>query len=105
MRLLLIDKTLCAPPSEVCLFRDITLYGTVFGKMEVLLEAEKEEADYYYEWLRNNFAWDFVSDIVPPRMERGISIRPRAATICRDRLTYENYAATVRSLGAFINNK
>lgn len=72
---LLIDARLTEPPSEISVFRDITLYSTIFLNYDVLLECEDDVKDMYWYWLRNRGAFDYVSDIVKIGAERGIAIR------------------------------
>ena len=73
--LLLIDSLLTEPPSEVTIFRDITLYANTFKKMRVLVEADEECKDIYFCWLKSRGAFDFVEDIVWYETEKGKSIR------------------------------
>ena len=96
--MLIIDAELSAPPSEVCLFRDITLYSTVFLKKSIVLECPKEERDYYYKWLKDMCAWDYIDDFIKPKSEFGISIRPSKANIVIDRIMYENFYTIINSL-------
>lgn len=72
---LLIDAKLTEPPSEISVFRDITLYSTTFLNYDVLLECEEDVKDLYWYWLRNRGAFDYVSDIVKIGSETGITIR------------------------------
>ena len=65
---LLIDAKLTEPPSEISVFRDITLYST-FLNYDVLLECEEDVKDLYWYWLRNRGAFDYVSDIVKIGLE------------------------------------
>ena len=51
--LLLIDALLSEPPSNITLFRDITLFARVFKEKRVLVECENEEKDLYWKWLKN----------------------------------------------------
>lgn len=73
--LLIIDGILCEPPSETTLFRDITLYASVFKDREVILECEKDMKDFYYKWLKSRGAYDFVKEIVSYGREDGFVIR------------------------------
>jgi hypothetical protein len=61
---LLISGELTAPPSEVSAFRTLTLYATVFKKLDCLVEVQKEEMDFYYKWLKDKYALDFVQQFV-----------------------------------------
>ena len=96
--MVIIDAELSAPPSEVCLFRDITLYSNFFLKKEIVLECPKEERDYYYKWLKNMCAWDYVLDFVNPDTEIGITIRPNKANILIDKIDYGNFNTVIYKL-------
>lgn len=61
---LLISGELTAPPSEVSAFRTLTLYATTFKKLDCLVEVQEGEIDFYYHWLRNKYAMDFVRQLV-----------------------------------------
>lgn len=96
--MLIIDAELTEPPSEVFLFRDITLYSECFLKHKVLVECEKQYRDYYYKWLKNNNAYDFVYDFVKPRTEYGVSIRTQKANIVCEKIDYNNFAFILSNL-------
>ena len=96
--LLLIDAELSAPPSEVTLFRDITLFSACFLKKNVILECKHNEQDYYYKWLKNRGSWDFVKDIVSPKTEYGFSIRLKRGNITIPKITYNNFSLIISSL-------
>lgn len=78
---LIIDADLTNPPSEISVFRDITLYSKVFLNLDVLLECESEHKDIYYYWLKNRGAFDYVDDFVAIKEENGVTIRASNATI------------------------
>mgnify|MGYP003128821605 CR=1 FL=1 len=99
--LLLIDAELSAPPSEVALFRDITLFSSCFLKKNVILECKNSEKDYYYKWLKNRGSWDFIEDIVKPQTEYGISIRTEKGNITVPRLTYNNFSFVIDRLSRY----
>jgi hypothetical protein len=61
---LLISGELTAPPSEVSAFRTLTLYATTFKKLDCLVEVQCGEVDFYYKWLREKCAMDFVQAFV-----------------------------------------
>ena len=84
--MVIIESTLTAPPSEVCLFRDITLFSRIFLQENVVLECEKEEIDFYYKWLKDKAAWDYVEDFIKPNTETGFSIRKKNANICVEKI-------------------
>ena len=88
--MLIIDAELTEPPSQVYLFRDITLYSSCFLNFEVLVECEKKYRDYYYKWLKNNNAYDFVYDFIKPKTENGISIRTKRGNITVESINYNN---------------
>jgi len=83
---LLISGELTAPPSEVGAFRDLTLYATIFRHLDCLVEVERGEADYYYNWLKNKYAFDFVREIVYIGEERGARLHYRSIR----RITFNN---------------
>lgn len=78
---LIIDAGLTEPPSEVAVFRDVTLYSTVFLDYDILLECVNEMKDMYWYWLKRVGAFDFVEDFIERGMESGVTIRPRLGTI------------------------
>ena len=96
--LLLIDAELSAPPSEVSLFRDITLFSACFLKKDVILECRHSEQDYYYRWLKGRGSWDFVEDIVRPKTEYGLSIRSRKGNITIPKISYGNFLSIISRL-------
>lgn len=100
--LLLIDSELTEPPSCVVLFRDITLYATVFKKMEIILEADPVMTDYYYKWLKGFGAFDFVKDIMDYDEEVGKTIRcaygMRSANVKVRSIGYHNFQRIIRSI-------
>lgn len=101
--LLIIDGILCEPPSETTLFRDITLYASVFRDKEVLLECEKAEKDIYYKWLKSKGAYDFVKEIVSYGREEGFTIRYmfgdiRKANMKIKRIGYHNFEKIINLL-------
>lgn len=61
---LLISSELTAPPSEVSAFRSLTLYATTFKQLDCLVEVEKDQKDFYYKWLKDKYALDFVKEFV-----------------------------------------
>ncbi len=78
---LIIDADLTNPPSEISVFRDITLYSKVYLDLDVLLECESSDKDIYYYWLKNRGAFDYVDDFVGAEQEKGLTIRSSNATI------------------------
>lgn len=80
---LLIASELSAPPSEIGAFRTLTLYATIFKHYDCLVVVKREEIDYYYKWIKNAGAHDFIREFVYPNTERGIIIR-------HNRITFNN---------------
>jgi hypothetical protein len=92
---LIISGELTVPSSEVAAFRTLTLYATIFKRLDCLVECKNEEIDLYYHWLKNNWSYDFVEAMVRIDEEKGIKIRQSKYV---DRLTFNNLDQFVRSL-------
>lgn len=71
---LIISCELTAPPSEIGAFRNLTHYATVFKKMDCLVESDPDTVDFYYHWLKQNYAYDFVKQFVNKREVTGIRL-------------------------------
>jgi len=102
--MLFIEAHLSAPPSEVILFRDITLFSNTFLQEKVVLECDKNERDFYYKWLKNKGSWDYVEDFVRPHTETGISIRLEKGTITVDRIIYDNFNLIINKINLIYNS-
>ncbi len=50
-------------------FRYLTMTAKSYLEMDVVVEARKEQIDYYYKLLKKKGLYDFVSEIVPPEYE------------------------------------
>ena len=100
--LLLIDSELTEPPSSVTLFRDVTLYATVFKGMDIILEADPVMTDYYYNWLKRKGAFDFIKDILDYNKEYGVTIRhkhsPRVGNVSVRSIGYHNFQRIINSI-------
>jgi hypothetical protein len=100
--LLLIDAELTEPPSETTLFRDVTLYATIFKGRDVILESSPEMKDFYYKWLKSHGAFDFVKDILDYGKEKGFTIRrKKSCSKCNLEvrwLGYHNFNRIIRSI-------
>tara|TARA_Y100000590_G_scaffold143436_2_gene164757 strand:- start:38578 stop:38883 length:306 start_codon:yes stop_codon:yes gene_type:complete len=100
--LLLIDSELTEPPSSVTLFRDITLYAATFKKMDIILEAKPVMQDYYYKWLKERGAFDFIKDILDYEKEYGKTIRYRfgrhAGNVSVRSIGYHNFQRIIGSI-------
>lgn len=99
---LLIDSELTEPPSRVALFRDITLYATIFKGMDIILEADPAMTDYYYKWLKSHGAFDFVQDILDYGKEKGLTIRhkysSRVGNVRVRSIGYHNFQRIINSI-------
>lgn len=78
---LIIDAELTNPPTEISVFRDITLYSKTFLNYDILLECDAGDRDIYYYWLKKRGAFDFIDDFVSIGEESGITIRSSNGTI------------------------
>jgi len=87
---LIISGELTTPKSEVGAFRSLTLYATVFRNLNCLVECERSKIDYYYKWLKENYSYDFVKQMVKENEEKGIAIRfsKHIQTITFDNLSW-----------------
>ena len=50
-------------------FRYLTMTVKSYLSMDIIVEAKKEQIDYYYKLLKKKGLYDFVSEIVPPEYE------------------------------------
>lgn len=90
---LIIRDELLDPPTWLYSFRDLTLYCTVFLKIEVVIESE--DADLYYPFLKPMGCMDFVKDFVKPESQEGVILDlkrryPDRYVIITDRIVPEN---------------
>lgn len=83
---LLISGELTAPPSEVSAFRTLTLYATVFRKLNCLVEVQPGQVDFYYRWLKDKYAMDFVEELVIVGEANGFRLKYESIK----KLTYNN---------------
>ena len=62
---LIISAEYSAPPSEIYAFRTLTMYASVFKGYECVVEVTNwEEVDRYYKWLKGNYIYDYIKDMV-----------------------------------------
>jgi hypothetical protein len=64
--ILTIDAPLSSPPSSVSCFRDVTLMAKMHEYEDVLLVAPKGMRTFYWRWLKNHGAYDYLTYIVRP---------------------------------------
>lgn len=99
---LIIDADLTEPPSEISVFRDITLYSTMFLKMQVLLACDQDMKDLYWYWLKKFGAYDYIQQIIRDGEEVGVIISPENyATIKIKHLRVENLNFIISRLNTF----
>jgi hypothetical protein len=73
--LVIIDSELSDPPSSRTCFRDATLYASVFKKLDVLVECTPKRLDFYWRWLKQGGALDFIDQFILFGEVSGTSIR------------------------------
>jgi hypothetical protein len=98
---LIIRDQLVNPPTWFASFRDLTLYCSVFLKLDILLESD--DIDAYYRWVKPRGGMDFVKEFVRPGEEDGLHLDIEAnyaPTVITDRIAPENVhrlIATIQS--------
>jgi len=97
---LIIDAGLTEPPSEVAVFRDVTLYSDIFLHHDILLECVADMKDMYWYWLKREGAFDFVQDFIERGDEHGITIRPTGGNISVKYLRAETLSKVISRLRA-----
>ena len=99
---ILLDGNLTFPPSEIMCVRDVTLYGTIWGKFTVLVEIEKTYTDQVWRWLKSRGAFDYVEDIVDVNEEHGLLISDRRRSNIRvNKICCENLVNILNGFGYF----
>jgi len=98
---LIIRDLLLNPPTWFASFRDLTLYCSVFLRIDCVIESD--EVDRYYRWIRRCGGMDFVEDFVRPGSEDGLRLdvapgHPR--TLITDRIAPENMQRLIRMIQA-----
>ena len=68
MRPIIFYEGIITPPSENLAIRSVCLYFSIFIKKDVdfLLEVEKENKDFYYQWLKKTGLKDVIPEMVDP---------------------------------------
>lgn len=98
--LVVLDSELSDPPSSRTCFRDVTLYVSTFLNTEVVVECAPNRIDFYWYWLREGGAMDFVSQLVRFGEVTGTSIRKDfGGSLNLERLNERNLSTVV----TFIN--
>ena len=98
--LIILDAELSDPPSSRTCFRDTTLYVDLFLDADIVVECRRSMFDFYWYWLKQGGATDYVSQLVRRGEEHGISIRKDiGGTLTLDRLN----ESTLPKVVTFIN--
>ena len=102
---LIIFAPLSEPPTELVVFRDLTLFADTFLHFNVLIDAPQDEKDLYYFWLKKHGCYDFVRAILrTDEKENGISlssIENRPKRIKTDRITCNNLRVLLSKIANF----
>lgn len=98
---LIINGDLINPPTSVTCFRELTLIANKAVHLRVIIECL--EKDFYWRYLKNFGAMDFVDDILNIGEEEGFRIDTEhhfSPTIfVTDRIDYFNLKSILNSLG------
>ena len=98
---LIINSLFSAPPSEMSCFRDVTLYGKTFIGDDVLIKCQKGTRSFYWKWLKNHGAHDFVSSLIlEHENEHGFYISNKGGNLNIDRITCENLNFIISSINS-----
>ena len=99
---LLVHAPLCEPPTESLPFRYVLSCAKIDCEASVLLECEQGTEDMYWQFMRSRGMFDFISDIVWPLQEKGISldikIRRQRATILTKYVRFDNQVEIVKQM-------
>lgn len=99
--LLILDSELSDPPSSRTCFRDTTLYANMFLETDIVVECHPRRVDFYWYWLKQGGAMDYVNEIISFGAESGLSIRKDfGGTLNLDRLNEFTLPRVIN----FINN-
>jgi hypothetical protein len=99
---LIVCAPLSEPPTESLPFRYVLSCAHMDCDMDVLLECERGTEDLYWKFLNQRGMFDFISDIICPLQERGLSIdtqvRNQRATIITNYIRLENQIDIIESI-------
>jgi|TARA_B100001778_G_scaffold329432_1_gene330380 hypothetical protein len=99
---LIVRAPLSEPPTESLPFRYVLSCANIDCDMDVLLECENGTKDLYWKFLNQRGMFDFISDIILPLEERGLSIdtqvRNQRATILTNYIRIENQLEIIESV-------
>lgn len=102
MRVLVIRDELTEPPTWFLSYRDLTLFCSVFIRVDIVIESD--DPTMYYRWMKPRGGMDFIEDFVRPGSQSGVFLdrchrngRP-GRTIITDRIAIENMHNLIRSI-------
>jgi len=99
---LIVRAPLSEPPTESLPFRYVLSCARLDCDMDVLLECECGTKDLYWKFLNQRGMFDFISDIILPLEEKGLSIdtqvRNQRATIVTKYIRIENQLNIIESI-------
>jgi hypothetical protein len=96
---LIIESALSEPPSEISCFRDVTLYGKTYLFDDVLLKCKNGTRSFYWNWLKQNGAHDFISYLLrEDETECGFYISQTGGNLNIDRICVNNLDFIIRCL-------
>jgi hypothetical protein len=99
---LIIDSSLCEPPSEIYPFRDVTLYAKTFIFEDVILKCPDGTRSLYWNWLKNYGAHDFISYLIKASdYESGLFMGPKHANILVESINANNLNFIMSNLRKF----
>ena len=99
---LLVHAPLCEPPTESLPFRYVLSCAKIDCEANVLLECDQGTEGMYWQFMRSRGMFDFISDIIFPLQEKGVSldikIRKQRATILTKYVRFENQVEIVKQM-------
>jgi hypothetical protein len=96
---LIIEASLCEPPSEVSCFRDVTLYGKIYIFEDILVQCPQGTRSIYWKWLKKHGAHDFISQMLKPsEKESGFNIATKKGNININKIACENISFIISSI-------
>tara|TARA_R110002020_G_scaffold229241_5_gene439995 strand:+ start:1400 stop:1726 length:327 start_codon:yes stop_codon:yes gene_type:complete len=99
---LLVHAGLSEPPTESLPFRYVLCCAKFECDMSILLECEEEMKDMYWKFMRERGMFDFISDIIDPLREEGLSldvkVRSRRETIITNFIKFDNQERLIEQI-------
>lgn len=98
---LIINGDIVNPPSSITCFRELTLIAKEAIHLQVFIECQQK--DFYFKYLKNFGAMDYIDDILLPGEEKGMRIDNElhfSPTIyVTDRIDHYNIRDVLNALG------